>query len=132
MPKYRREHRTSSGLAARYQRQGSAAPAIKPARDVDVKRRIDPGIAEKSHKKPVAEIELNPSSEARQDDLAAIITAPKSPSNTHTLDDKAHRDPAGRRTEPGQRIGERRHRADIAELCGNRLQRHDSDQRCPE
>jgi hypothetical protein len=65
---HRRQHRASRGLAARDQRQGSAAPAIEPARDVDVKRRVNSGITEKPDKEPVAEIELDPSAEARQDE----------------------------------------------------------------
>src|SRR5262249_3567387 len=128
---YRRQNRTSSGLAARDQRQGGAAPTIEPASDVDVKRRVNPGIAKKPHKEPVTEIERNPASEARQDQPGGNHHRPKDngPAYTNALGNKPHGDTASCRTEPRERIGEGGHRADIAELCGDRLQRYNGDQR---
>ena len=76
--KERRPNHPGEGLPARDQRQRGAAPAIEPARHVDIERGIDPRIAEQSHQGAVPNIETHcsPRCSTAASPIAAIIGAP--------------------------------------------------------
>jgi hypothetical protein len=54
-------------LAAGDERQSSAAPTIEPPGDVDIERRIYPGVAKKPNEELVAEIQIELPAKARQE-----------------------------------------------------------------
>ena len=76
----RRPERAGDVLPARDQRERRAAPPVEPAADIDVERRVQPGIAEQPDEQAVAEIERPGLPEnAASDEIArpiAIMLAP--------------------------------------------------------
>src|SRR6266581_236981 len=54
--------------AARDQRERRAAPAVEPAADIDIERRVEPGIAKKPHEDAMADIEVPGLAERRDEE----------------------------------------------------------------
>ena len=117
--------------AARNQRQRRAAPPVEPVADIDVERRVEPGVAEQAHEQAVADIELPRRAAGRdeQPDADHHRAEHHRPADAEALGDAAHQDAADRGAEPGERAGERRHRARAAHFLGDRLQSDRGDPR---
>ena len=54
----RRPHEAGEIAAARDQRQRRAAPPVEPLADIDIERRVEPGVAEQAHEQAVPDLEL--------------------------------------------------------------------------
>ena len=109
--------------AAGNQRQRRAAAAVEPAADIDVQRRVQPGVAEQAHEQAVAEIELPRRAErgdaqARRDHQRA---GDHRPADAVAVGEPAHQRSAGGGAEKGERHRERRHRARAAGNVGGDL-----------
>src|SRR5207253_1040716 len=87
-------------------------------RHIDIERRIDPGVAEKPHQHPVAEIQVNALADAREHEPGGDHQGSEHdrPAHADPLGNLPHRYPADRRTEPGERVRQCRHRANATEL----------------
>ena len=125
----RRPDRAGEIEPARQQRERRAAAAIEPAADIDIERRVEPGIAEQPDEQAVAEIELPGLAERRDQSPMQTDTAPKITvaADAVALRERPHHQAADGAAEPGERACERRRRARAAEIGGDRLQadRHD-------
>ena len=131
-----REKKTGQTVPARYwpgrdQRDRAAAPPVEPARDIDIERRVDAGIAEQPDENAVPDIERGRRARARYREAGGDHRRAEhdDAADAEAFGHPAHRDAADRRAEPGERTGQRRHRARVAQLGGDRLQRDDGDDR---
>ena len=128
-----REHRgpdrAGEVLLRKEQRHRAAAPAVEPARNIDIERRVDAGIAEKADANAVRQPKRRLAAEARQRQPERDHQRPADHHRTdaNPLGRTAYDDPAERRAEVGQREGERRYRARATEIGRDRLQRNDGD-----
>ena len=120
----RRPDRGRYRRAAAEQGQGGAAAPVEPARHINVERRVDPGIAEQTDKQPVTDeqAELAAALRDNQTDRDHRRAEDHSETDAEPLGGTAHRDAAEGRAEPGERIGQSRHRALAAEIGGDRFE----------
>ena len=129
--KNRRPDRRRDRRSASQQRQRRPAAPIKPARHIGVERRVDPGIAEQADKHAVPDQQAAAAAAAcqHQPDRDHRRAEHHDPADADPLGDPAHQNSAPGGAEPGQRIGQRRHRAFAAEIGGDRLQGDDGHDR---
>src|SRR3974390_121040 len=99
-----RPQRAGEIAAARNQRQRRAAPAIEPAADIYVHRRINAAEPDQADEKSMPDPQWpgrveGGEREARADHQG---TADNGPTRADTIGDAAHEDAAGARAEPGE------------------------------
>ena len=126
---HRRPHRAGEIAAARDQRQRRAAPAVEPAADIDVHRRIDAAEPDQADEQSVPDPQRPGRAERRdrKPDADHQRAEQHGPARADAVGDAAHHDAADAGAEPGERAGERRNRARAADLGGDVLERHRGD-----
>ena len=127
----RRPDETRQIAAARNQRQRRAAASVEPAADIDVQRRVQPGVAEQAHEQAVTEIELPRRAARRQrkPERDHRRAGEHGPADAVAVGEPAHQQSADRGAEKRQRHRQRRHRAGAAGVAGDLLQPDRGDPR---
>ena len=129
----RRPQRAGEISTARNQRQSRSAPAVEPAADIDVGRRIDAADADQADKQAVPDIKRPRRAQRgqRQPDRNHHRAKDDGPAHADPLGDPAHEDAADAGADPHQRTGKCRDGTLAIDLGGDVLKRNHGDPRRP-
>ena len=102
-----RRHFLDSARPARNQRERRAAPAVEPAADIDIGRRIDAADADQTDKQPVPDIKRPRRTESRYDEPDRNHRRAKNhrPADADPFGNAAHQDAANTSADPHQGAG---------------------------